>query len=193
MPFFQPPVTPTPTGINLQRKTAIVTGATMGLGYETARQLLVLNVGALVLAVRNISKGETAKNSLLADSAVMTHNPNAVIKVMQLDLNDYKNVTEFVAKVKAEVPVLHLLVLNAGIVLLKLERSPTGHERTTQVNYLSNVLLACELLPLLEKTAEQAGGALTHHLGRQPHSLEYQLGKKKPGAARLVDSRALRR
>lgn len=157
MPFIQPPVTPTPTGINLQGKVAIITGANTGMGYETARQLLALNLSTVILAVRNISKGEAAKKTLLADSAVKTHNPNAVINVMQLDMDDYASVTTFASKVKAEVPALHLLLLNAGIGLLKLERSPSGHDRTTQVNYLSNVLLICELLPLLESTADQTG------------------------------------
>lgn len=157
MPFFQAPVTPNPTGINLKGITAIVTGATMGLGYETARQLLALHVGILILAVRNIPKGETAKKNLLADSGVVAHNPNATVELMQLDMDDYSSVKEFAAKVEREVPVLHLLVLNAGVVLLKFERSPNGHERGTQINYLSNVLLSCELLPLLKSTAQQAG------------------------------------
>ena len=155
MPFIQLPVTPTPTGINLQGKTAIITGANTGIGYETARQLLALNLSTVILAVRNISKGEKAKNTLLADSVVKTHNLNAVIKVIQLDMDDYASVKTFASKVKAEVPALHLLLLNAGVGLLKLERSPSGHERMTQVNYLSNVLLICELLPLLELTADQ--------------------------------------
>ena len=160
MPFFQPPETPTPTpttAIDLKGMTAIITGANIGLGYGTARQLLALNVETLILAVRNISKGETAKSNLLADRAHMPSYPRVNIKVMQLDLDDYNSVTEFVAKVKTEVPVLHLLVLNAGVMILKLERSPSGHERTMQVNYLSNALLACELLPLLKSTAEQTG------------------------------------
>jgi NAD(P)-dependent dehydrogenase (short-subunit alcohol dehydrogenase family) len=157
MPFSQPPVTPNPTGINLQGKTAIITGGNTGMGFETARQLLTLSLSNLILAVRNISKGETAKNVLLAHSEVQARNPNAVITVMQLDMDDYNSVKVFAAKVKAQVLDLHLLILNAGTGLLKLERSPSGHDRTTQVNYLSNVLLVSELLPLLESTADRTG------------------------------------
>ncbi len=58
MRFIQPPVTPPPADINLEGKTAIVTGATEGIGQETARQLLVLRLSTLVFAVRNPSKGE---------------------------------------------------------------------------------------------------------------------------------------
>lgn len=157
MPFQQPPITPNPTGINLQGQTAIITGANTGMGFETARQLLALGLSNLILAVRNISKGETAKNILLADSEVQAKNPNALITVMQLDMDDYNSVKLFAAKVKVQVPDLHRLVLNAGIALLKLERSPSGHDRSTQVNYLSNVLLVAELLPLLESTADRTG------------------------------------
>lgn len=157
MRFRQPLVTPNPTGIKLHGQTAIITGANTGMGFETARQLLALGLSNLILAVRNISKGETAKNILLADSEVQANNPNALITVMQLDMDDYNSVKMFAAKVKVQVPDLHRLVLNAGIALLKLERSPSGHDRSMQVNYLSNVLLVSELLPLLESTADRTG------------------------------------
>lgn len=157
--FIQPPVTPLPTGINLKGKTAIITGASAGLGLETARQLLTLNASTVVLAVRNVHKGETCRQRLLTDHAVKAHNPNCVVEVMQLDMDDYESVKAFAKAVKAKLPVVDLLVLNAGIGILKLERSPSGHERNMQVNYLSNALLTLELLPHLEASARQTGTA----------------------------------
>ena len=157
--FTQPKVTPLPPNINLRGKTIIVTGASAGLGLEAARQTLSLNASAVVLAVRNPSKGEFCKASLLADPAVKKNNSGATIKVMKLDMDDYTSIQSFAAKVKAELPVVDHLLLNAGIGLLKHERSTSGHERTTQVNYLSNALLILELLPHLEASATRTGTA----------------------------------
>ena len=153
----QPKVYPLPTGVDLKGKTAIITGASAGMGLESARQLLTLNASTVILAVRNVKKGEICRKELLADRAVQSHNPGATIKVMKVDMDDYDSIKSFAKAVKAEVPVLNLLILNAGIGLLKFERSPAGHERDMQVNYLSNVLLTFELLPLLEASAEQTG------------------------------------
>lgn len=155
MPFFQPPVTPLPEGISLRGKTAIVTGASSGIGTQIAQQLLELETSTVVLAVRNIAKGETVKRSLLALETVKTANPNAVVKVLKLDTEDYKSVQAFTKAFLAEHSELHLLMLNAGIGTLTRELAPTGHEKNIQVNYLSNVLLFLELLPVLNATADK--------------------------------------
>lgn len=157
--FIQASVTPLPTNINLKGKTIIITGASAGMGLETALQLLTLNASLVVLAVRNVQKGETCRKQLLANHAVKAHNPKGAVKVMKLDMDDYESVKTFAKAVKAELPIVDVLVLNAGIGILKLERSPSGHERTMQVNYLSNVLLTIELLPHLEASAQKSGTA----------------------------------
>ncbi|SCV58576.1 uncharacterized protein FFB14_15725 [Fusarium fujikuroi] len=150
-PLRQPKVEPLPPGIDLTNKTAIVTGATAGIGLELSRQLLDLNLSTLILAVRNISKGEEVRNSL----AVI--NPQAVIQVMKLDMTDYATVKAFAETFKSKHGKLHLLLLNAGISDVNFELAPTGHEKNFQVNYLSNVLLTLLLLPALEHTAELEG------------------------------------
>lgn len=155
--FTQPKVTPLPTGINLTGKTIIVTGASAGMGLEAARQMLTLNASTLILAVRNTTKGEQCKASLLGHPAVKKHNTKPTVKVMKLDMDDYSSVQSFAKAIKAEVPVVDHLLLNAGIGILKFERSVSGHERSMQVNYLSNVLLLLELLPHLEASAIETG------------------------------------
>ena len=155
--FTQPKVTPLPTGINLDGKTIIITGASAGMGLEAARQLLALNASTLILAVRNTTKGENCKASLLVDPAVKKHNKKPTVKVMKLDMDDYSSIQSFAKAIKAEVPIVDHLLLNAGIGILKFEHSVSGHERTMQVNYLSNVLLLLELLPHLEASAIKTG------------------------------------
>ena len=153
----QPKVTPLPSGINLKGKTIIITGASAGMGLESARQLLILNASTVILAVRNTSKGEDCKTSLLSDPAVKPHHQTPTVKVMKLDMDDYISIQSFAKAVKAELPIVDHLLLNAGIGLLKHETSPYGHEHIMQVNYLSNVLLIVELLPHLEASAAKTG------------------------------------
>jgi NAD(P)-dependent dehydrogenase (short-subunit alcohol dehydrogenase family) len=157
MPFFQPSVPSLPPGINLSGKTAIVTGATAGIGLEISRQLLTYKVSNLVLAVRNLPKGEKVRQALLSEPAVKTANPNATIKVLELDTESYESVQRFVSAFKVEFHDLHLLIANAGVGTAAKELASSGHEKDIQVNYLSNVLLTLALLPTLETTANRTG------------------------------------
>ncbi|KAF1977126.1 NAD(P)-binding protein [Bimuria novae-zelandiae CBS 107.79] len=157
MPFFQPPVTPLPKGISLRGQTAIVTGASSGIGLDIAQQLLELEAATVILAVRNVAKGEAVRRSLLARESVKKANPKAVVKIIKLDTEDYESVQTFTKTFLAEHSELHVLMLNAGIGTLKRELACTGHEKNVQVNYLSNVLLLLELLPLLTATADKTG------------------------------------
>ncbi|KAJ6032758.1 hypothetical protein N7540_003490 [Penicillium herquei] len=155
--IIQPKVDPLPTGIDLTGQTIVITGASAGMGLETAKQVLRLRASTVILAVRNVAKGEACAKSLLQDRRIQAHNPKPTIKVMELDVDRYDSVQAFTKKLQEEIPVVNILILNAGIGLLKLERSPSGHDRTTQVNYYSNVLLIAELLPYLESGAEKTG------------------------------------
>lgn len=57
MRLHQPPVSPTPKNIDLEGKVALITGASAGIGQDTARQFLTLNLSTLILGVRNEVKG----------------------------------------------------------------------------------------------------------------------------------------
>ncbi|KAF4439473.1 hypothetical protein F53441_12580 [Fusarium austroafricanum] len=151
MSFIQPQVEPLPPGIDLTNKTAIVTGATSGIGLELSRQLLAHNLSTLILAVRNISKGEQVRKDLLGI------NPKAVVQVLKLDTEDYASVKAFAEAFRDAHGQLHLLMLNAGIADVTFGLASSGHERNLQVNYLSNVLLTLLLLPTLEHTAQLEG------------------------------------
>ncbi|MCJ1334013.1 hypothetical protein MMC10_010720 [Thelotrema lepadinum] len=157
MPLIQPRLEPTPASINLKGKTAIVTGASAGIGLETCRQLLQLNLTNLYMAVRNVPKGEDVKKMLLNDPAIQSHNSEPNVKVVKLDMDDSASVQNFSRTVKAEIPVIDILILNAGTGNVKFEESASGHERVLQVNYLSNALLVLLLLPLLIRSAEKTG------------------------------------
>ncbi|EED21269.1 short-chain dehydrogenase, putative [Talaromyces stipitatus ATCC 10500] len=139
-----PPLTK--NDVDLTGKTAIVTGSNTGLGLETAGHLLDLGLTRLILAVRTVSKGERAREGLLAkrDPA------SCQIDVWNIDMSSYDSITEFVERAKT-LDRLDIAVLNAGhFKELETFNSSTGYEECIQINYLSTMLLTILLLPLLK-------------------------------------------
>jgi NAD(P)-dependent dehydrogenase (short-subunit alcohol dehydrogenase family) len=128
----QPTIPPTPAGTSLAGKTAIVTGGNTGLGFEAARQFLILKAARVIIAVRSRSRGQEAASALRADPEVKSTNPDAKIDVFDLDLDDYQSVLAFSQKVKAEVKELDILLNNGGVNIMKYQASKNGHERVMQ-------------------------------------------------------------
>ena len=90
-------------------QTIIVTGSNVGLGLEAARHFTRLNAEKVILAVRNLEKGEAAKRSIEE-----TTDRKNVVEVWQLDLASYESVKQF-AKKANELKRLDAIVENAGI------------------------------------------------------------------------------
>ncbi|CAJ2508338.1 Uu.00g133640.m01.CDS01 [Anthostomella pinea] len=144
--FFTPPAV-LRSEVDLHEKTVIVTGSSTGIGLECARQFLDLGIGRLILAVRSESKGETARDDLLAGRNADEH----TVEIWPLDLAKFESVTSFAQRAKG-LERLDILVNNAGLTKLSFERNKnTGHEETVQVNYLSLALLTVLLLPTLKQ------------------------------------------
>lgn len=155
MGFLQRPVPPPDGKVNLHGRCCVVTGATAGIGLQTATQLVQGGISTLVLAVRSLDKGKPCAATLAKTARASGHDPQ--IHVLKLDMASYDGVSAFAAECKQKGIVPDLLVLNAGIGVMKHTLSPSGHEVSLQVNYLSNVLLLLELLPLLESAAAVRG------------------------------------
>ncbi|KAM7215319.1 short-chain dehydrogenase/reductase SDR [Rhypophila decipiens] len=148
--------------VDLNGKTAIVTGSNTGVGLETARQLLDLGISKLILAVRNVDKGTTAKTDL-ADGRDLNDGDNTT-EVWQLDMADNDSIRAFAARAGKELTRLDIVVLNAGIgPITRTFNTRTGHDEVIQVNYLSTALLAILLLSVLKKSQQATGsvGRLT--------------------------------
>jgi NAD(P)-dependent dehydrogenase (short-subunit alcohol dehydrogenase family) len=128
-----------------QGRRVVITGATGGLGYETA--LALARAGADVLLTgRNAAKGEVALTRIHA--AV----PDAAIRYADLDLADLASVEGFANRVAREQEAIDLLVNNAGV-MTPPTRNETkdGFELQFGTNYLGHFALTGRLLPLLRK------------------------------------------
>jgi NAD(P)-dependent dehydrogenase (short-subunit alcohol dehydrogenase family) len=130
-------------------QTIIVTGSNTGLGLEAARHLSSLNATLIVLAVRNTSKGEAAKQSILASTGRAANS----IEVWNLDMQSYDSIKAFCAKAN-NLPRLDAVLENAGI-MTKYFRLVAGYETTITTNVIGTFLLALGLLPKLKQSAAQ--------------------------------------
>lgn len=96
-------------GQSLAGKQAIVTGASSGLGIETAR-VLALAGADVVMAVRNVKAGEEVAASLRAALPA----GSGTLEVQALDLSDLSSVRRFTEAYLASGKALNLLINNAG-------------------------------------------------------------------------------
>ncbi|KAF2963025.1 hypothetical protein GQX73_g10546 [Xylaria multiplex] len=143
--FFGKTPTLTKKDVNLNGKTAIVTGSNTGIGLEVARQLLDLGLSKIVLAVRDIVKGESARKDLSTGRAETQE-----IEAWSLDMGSYSSIIAFSDRAKT-LEHLDIVILNAGLYKVTESFSPsTGFEEAVQVNYVSTVLLLTLLLPTLK-------------------------------------------
>ncbi|KAH8807935.1 short-chain dehydrogenase/reductase family protein [Xylogone sp. PMI_703] len=157
-PFIQPKLS-IPSSLSFRDKTILITGASAGIGLAATKLLLLHGAKEIIAGVRSVSKQETAKSNLLSDPEVKRANPHGVITILQLNLEDYDSVLQFSKVIKQRYyGNLDMLLLNAGTGSLKWDIiANSGHEKTIQVNLLSQALLSFELLPTLEKTAATKG------------------------------------
>lgn len=128
---------------NQKGRRVIITGATSGIGYETALALAV--AGATVtLTGRNNAKGEAALANIR--KAV----PNANIRYLDLDLSDLSSVETFAEFMKSDADGIDLLVNNAGVMTPPTRHTTKdGFELQFGTNFLGHFALTARLMPLL--------------------------------------------
>jgi NAD(P)-dependent dehydrogenase (short-subunit alcohol dehydrogenase family) len=129
-------------GISLEGRRAVVTGASGGLGAETARALAARGA-AITLAARDLAKCE----SVAASIRESTGNPN--VDIGELDLIAPDSVRRFATNWLASHDSLNLLINNAGIMACPLERTANGWELQLATNHLGHFLLTALLAPAL--------------------------------------------
>jgi NAD(P)-dependent dehydrogenase (short-subunit alcohol dehydrogenase family) len=123
-------------------RTAVVTGANSGIGFQTAQELAARGA-AVVLACRDESKGHDAAQRISA--AV----PGAFVDVVGLDLASLASVRGAAERLRARYPRLDLLVNNAGLMMPPFGRTQDGFELQIGTNHLGHFALTGLLLDRL--------------------------------------------
>eukprot|EP00252_Welwitschia_mirabilis_P006010 TRINITY_DN1665_c0_g1_i1.p1 TRINITY_DN1665_c0_g1~~TRINITY_DN1665_c0_g1_i1.p1 ORF type:complete len:320 (-),score=12.64 TRINITY_DN1665_c0_g1_i1:237-1196(-) len=134
--------------ISLKNITAIVTGATSGIGLETAR-VLAKRGARIIIPARNVKLGQEIKGRLKKES------PDAEIIVMALDLSSFASVRSFASRFLSMGLPLHILINNAGRFCQQFELSENGFEASFATNYLGHFLLTKLLLNKMIETANE--------------------------------------
>ncbi|MFD1255349.1 SDR family oxidoreductase [Mucilaginibacter terrae] len=125
-------------------RTTVITGATSGIGKETAFALAKKD-HALYLLVRNVQKGEELKKEIVSQTG------NRSIFVIHCDLADMQTVKQAADELKGKLFAINVLINNAGGINFKREESKDGIELTFAMNHLGHFLLTMSLMPLLQK------------------------------------------
>jgi NAD(P)-dependent dehydrogenase (short-subunit alcohol dehydrogenase family) len=156
-------------------RLAIVTGATGGLGYETALELA--RAGAeVVVAARNVAKGRDAVERIQREVA------GAKVRFGLLDLASLTSIEAFAEGLLAERRFLDLLINNAGVMALPTRQvTADGFEMQLGTNHLGHFALTGRLLPLLRlgRGARVVNvSSLMHKMGASIHFDDLQMEKK---------------
>ncbi|KAJ3094540.1 hypothetical protein HDU97_007955 [Phlyctochytrium planicorne] len=150
---------------DLSGKTAIVTGASSGLG-EVSAQVLASKNAFVILACRSKAKADATV------ALIQKETPNAKLEVMELDLSDLASVKKFAEDYKKKGYDIDILLNNAGASHFILAQShtfagvmapptfqTTKNDLELQMgsNHLGHFYLTNLLLPVIEKTAKKGG------------------------------------
>jgi len=130
-------------GIDLSGRTAIVTGASGGLGAVAARGLAQAGA-AVTLTARDVAKGEKVAAEIRSDTE------NQAVEVMELELQRPESVRRFAETWRASHDGLSILINNAGVMACPMARTDEGWEMQFATCHLGHFLLTALLVPALE-------------------------------------------
>lgn len=130
---------------SMEGKNVIITGANVGIGKDTARDLLKRGA-RVIMACRDQAKGEAARRELVEVSSK--------VELHKLDLSSLASVREFAKVMRDSRIKIHVLINNAGVMQSPYTESKDGFELQMATNHLAHFLLTNLLLPQLRHTEE---------------------------------------
>lgn len=129
--------------MDIQNKICLITGATSGIGKETA--LALAQKGAhIIFTSRNEEKGKRIQEELIQNSQ------NESIEMMPCELASFQSIRDFAKAFQSKYSELHILINNAGVWGNKFETTQDSIEQTFAVNHLAPFLLTNLLLDTIK-------------------------------------------
>src|SRR5438874_1431798 len=129
----------------MQGKLVVITGATSGIGQETARALA--DMGARVVMInRNLQKAEAVAEEL-------RRNATGSIELVQGDMSSFESIRRAAAEVLDRYPRIDVFISNAGVFRARRHETADGLEEVFAVNHLAPFLLTNLLLDRLKASA----------------------------------------
>ncbi|KAH8818945.1 hypothetical protein DL96DRAFT_1470826 [Flagelloscypha sp. PMI_526] len=137
-----------PQVADLTGKTAIVTGANIGIGLEVARAFASMG-GTVIMACRSQSRGDAAREQMLtaSEGSISPHK----VQVEIMDVGDFDSMQDFITR-WGDKP-LDILVNNAGVTLGTYSKTKQGLKLSYVTNILSQYFLTLSLLPFMRADA----------------------------------------
>jgi NAD(P)-dependent dehydrogenase (short-subunit alcohol dehydrogenase family) len=142
--FITPPLPQT----TFAGKTVIVTGGNSGLGREAARHIVRLGASRVIIAGRNPTALEEARQDIMAT----TGSSSDVIDAWQLDLCSYESVVSFATRANTQLPRLDILLENAGMSTTEF-RMAERDESTITTNVVSKLLEILAVREMIKTSA----------------------------------------
>ncbi|KAK3132606.1 hypothetical protein QOZ80_6AG0525090 [Eleusine coracana subsp. coracana] len=157
-------------GISAAGLTAIVTGASSGIGAETARTL-ALRGAHVIMAVRSLPAAQALRDAVFAQA------PEAKLEVMELDLSSMASVRTFASEFIAKGLPLNILINNAGVMAIPFALSKDGIEMQFATNHVGHFLLTHLVLDTMKKTSHESNveGRIVN-VSSEGHKLAYREG-----------------
>ena len=129
----------------MKDKVCLVTGATSGIGFETALELAKMGA-TVVVGGRDMEKASNAVIKIRSESN------NSNVDFLLADLSDFVEVKKFAEEFKGQYKQLDVLVNNAGAIFKEFDTNPQDIEMTFALNLFSPYLLTGLLLDVLQES-----------------------------------------
>jgi NAD(P)-dependent dehydrogenase (short-subunit alcohol dehydrogenase family) len=147
-------------GIDLSGKVALVTGASGGLGAETARAFAAQGA-RVILTARDLAKADAVVKGIRESTG------NDMVEVEELELGSLESVRRFARRVLERHEALNILVNNAGVMACPFGKTEDGFELQFGTNHLGHFLTTALLVPALRRGTPARVVSLSsrgHHL-----------------------------